>query len=281
VSSLLSIAADLIYKNIINLHSLLTIHCSQILLFLVAMITLLKKFHAYFYRFNVGLIFILMYPFLYYFSRKPERYIHMNKLRTWWGILSSLFSGIIYKFEFEQPIDWSRTYIICPNHISNLDITMASILAKNDYSFLGKDELLDGFVTKLFFKTVDIPVNRLSNISSFKAFKKAGNRLKEGASMIIFPEGTIAGHYPPKVIEFKNGPFRLAIDQQVPIIPVTSLDTWDVYWDEGTQKGSRPGICHIFVHEPIETIGMNPEDTDALRDRVHDIISKKFEQNGN
>jgi 1-acyl-sn-glycerol-3-phosphate acyltransferase len=247
----------------------------------MAMITLLKKFHAYFYRFNVGLIFILMYPFLYYFSRKPERYIHMNKLRTWWGILSSLFSGIIYKFEFEQPIDWSRTYIICPNHISNLDITMASILAKNDYSFLGKDELLDGFVTKLFFKTVDIPVNRLSNISSFKAFKKAGNRLKEGASMIIFPEGTIAGHYPPKVIEFKNGPFRLAIDQQVPIIPVTSLDTWEVYWDEGTQKGSRPGICHIFVHEPIETIGMNPEDTDALRDRVHDIISKKFEQNGN
>jgi 1-acyl-sn-glycerol-3-phosphate acyltransferase len=247
----------------------------------VAMITLLKKLHAYFYRFNVGWLYIAMWPLFRYYSRKPERYIQLNKLRTLWGRLSSLFSGIIYKFEYEQPIDWSRTYIICPNHISNLDITMASILVKNDYSFLGKEELLTGFVTKLFFQTVDIPVNRLSNISSFKALKKAGNRLKEGASMVIFPEGTIAGNYPPKVIEFKNGPFRLAIDMQVPIIPVTSLDTWKVYWDEGYQKGSRPGICHIFVHAPIETIGMTQDDADVLRDKVHGIISKKFEQDGN
>ena len=64
--------------------------------------------------------------------------------------------------------------------------------------------------------------------------------------------------------------------QQVPIIPVTSLDTWKVYWDEGYQKGSRPGICHIFVHEPIETKGLTVDDADALRDRVHAIISKKF-----
>src|ERR1700761_9360803 len=134
----------------------------------MVMITLLKKLHAYLYRLNVGLIYLAWWPFFYYFSRKPERYIHLNKLRTWWGFLSSLLSGIIYKFEYEEPIDWSRAYIICPNHISNLDITMASILAKNDYSFLGKEELLKGFVTRLFFKTVDIPVNRLSKISSFK-----------------------------------------------------------------------------------------------------------------
>lgn len=240
------------------------------------MITLLKKVHAYFYRFNVGWIYIVFWPLLYYFSRKPARYLYMNKMRTWWGFFSSLFSGIVYKFEYEQPIDWSRNYIVCPNHISNLDITMASIMVKGDYSFLGKEELLQGFVTKLFFKTVDIPVNRLSNISSFRAFKKVGNRLKHGASAVIFPEGTISGNYPPKVIEFKNGPFRLAIEYQVPIIPVTSIDTWRVYWDEGTQKGSRPGICHIFVHEPIETKGMTVDDADALRDRVHAIISKKF-----
>src|ERR1700761_4743559 len=224
------------------------------------MINPLKKIHAYFYRFNVAWIYFLFLPLIYYFSRKPERYIYMNKMRTWWGFFSSLFSGIIYKFEYEQPVDWSRNYIICPNPISNLDITMASILAKGDYTFLGKEELLKGFVTKLFFRTVDIPVNRLSAMSSFRAFKKVGERLRGGASAVIFPEGTISGNYPLKVIEFKNGPFRMAIEQQVPIIPVTSLDTWKVYWDEGYQKGSRPGICHIFVHEPIETKGLTVDD---------------------
>jgi 1-acyl-sn-glycerol-3-phosphate acyltransferase len=240
------------------------------------MVTLLKKFHAFIYRVNVGWLYFLFWPFLYYFSRKPGRYIYMNKIRTLWGFFSSLLSGIIYRFEYEKPIDWSRAYIICPNHISNLDITSASILTKNDYSFLGKEELLEGIVTRLFFRTVDIPVNRLSARSSFRAFKKAGDRLKGGANMVIYPEGTISGNYPPKVIEFKNGPFRLAIEHQVPIIPVTSLDTWKVYWDEGLQKGSRPGICHIFVHEPVETTGMTVDDADALRDKVHAIISKKF-----
>src|ERR1700748_3473687 len=169
---------------------------------------LLKKVHTYFYRFNVGLLYILLWPLMYYFSRKPQRYASMNKIRGLWGYLSSLFSGVVYKFEVEQPIDWSRTYIICPNHTSNLDISAVSIFAKNNYSFMGKHELLDGFVTSLYFRTVDIPVNRESKMSSFRAFKKAGDRLQGGQTLVIFPEGRIPSNYPPKLDEFKNGPFR-------------------------------------------------------------------------
>jgi len=238
----------------------------------------LKRLHAYFYRFNVGFIYIVFWPLLYYFSRKPERYVYMNKMRGLWGYLSSLFSGIRYRFEMEKPIDWSRTYIICPNHISNLDITAVSILAQNNYSFMGKDELLKGFVTGLFFRTVDLPVNRESKMAAFRAYKEAAERLENGVTMIIFPEGTIPGNYPPKLEEFKNGPFRLAIELKIPIIPITSVDTWKVLWDEGLKYGSRPGVCHIFVHEPIETANLKPEDADALKDRVHGIIKQKMEE---
>jgi len=141
---------------------------------------------------------------------------------------------------------------------------------------MGKDELLDGFVTGLYFRTVDIPVNRESKMSSFRAFKKAGDRLQGGQTLVIFAEGRIPPNYPPKLDEFKNGPFRLAIELKIPIIPITSPDTWQVLWDDGIKYGSRPGICHIFVHKPIETANLTIDDADALRDMVHGIIEKKL-----
>lgn len=201
----------------------------------------------------------------------------MNALRRLWGGISSLAVGIIYKFEVEEPIDWSRTYIICPNHTSNLDITAMSILVKtNDYCFMGKQELAEFFVTALFFRTVDVPVDRQSKIASFRAFKKVMERLASGVTTIIFPEATIPDTYPPKLKEFKNGPFRMAIELKVPIIPVTSLNTWEVMWDDGLKYGSKPGICDIFVHKPIETAHLTIDDADALRDEVYAIISKKL-----
>jgi len=237
----------------------------------------LKKVHTYFYRYSVGTFYIILWPLMYYFSRKPERYNSMNKMRRFWGAVSSGLAGITYDFEFEEPIDWSKTYVICPNHTSNLDISAVSILTKNNFCFMGKEELLKGFVTGLYFRTIDIPVNRNSKMSSFRAYKKATERMEKGMSTVIFPEGTISGNYPPRLVEFKNGPFRLAIEMQVPIIPVTALDTWKVLWDDGLKYGSNPGVCHIFVHKPIETAGMTVDDTDALRDKVYEIMYQKLQ----
>jgi len=237
----------------------------------------LKKVHTYFYRYSVGTFYIILWPVMYYLSRKPERYERMNRVRRFWGLVSSGLAGITYQFEFEEPINWSRTYVICPNHTSNLDISAVSILVKNNFSFMGKEELLKGFVTGLYFRTIDIPVNRKSTIASFRAFKKAGERLDNGMSMVIFPEGTISGNYPPRLVEFKNGAFRLAIEKQVPIIPITALNTWKVLWDDGLKYGSKPGVCHIFVHKPIETKGMTLEDADILRDKVYEIMDQKLQ----
>ena len=238
---------------------------------------LLKKLHSHFYRYSVAAFFILLWPFLYYFSRKPERYPTMNIFRKIWGLLSSAISGIFYSFEYEEAIDWKRPYIICPNHTSNLDITAMSIMVKNNYCFIGKEELLNNFVTRLSFQTVDIPVNRDSKMSSFRAFKSAAERLQQGMSMVIFPEGKIPDDFPPQLHEFKNGPFRLAIEHKIPIIPVTSLNTWQVLWDTGLERGSRPGVCKVHVHKVIETAHLTVDDADALRDEVFAIINNKFE----
>ena len=114
-------------------------------------------------------------------------------------------------------------------------------------------------------------------MSSFRAFKSATEKLKEGVSVVIFPEATIPEEYPPKLHPFKNGAFRLAIELKVPILPVTSVDTWKILWDTGLEYGSRPGICDIFVHEPIETAHLTLDDADNLRDEVYDVIKHKLE----
>lgn len=237
---------------------------------------LIKKAHSYFYRYSVAFFFFMFWPFLYYYSRKPERFPRMNFFRKVCAFLSSSISGVIYKFHYEEPVDWSRPYIICPNHTSNLDISSITLLVKNNFCFIGKDELLENPVTKLFFQTIDIPVNRDSKISSFRAFKKAGERLQQGMSVVIFPEGMIPDDYPPQLHQFKNGPFRLAIELKIPIIPVTSPDTWKVLWDTGLELGSRPGVCNLYIHKPIETAHLSLDEADNLRDQVFELMNQKF-----
>jgi len=239
---------------------------------------LLKKTHVYLYVISVALIYFLLWPLFYYCSRKPSRFRAMSWLRRLWGFVSSALVGFVFSFEYEQPIDWSKTYIICPNHTSNLDITAMCILVNNNCSFIGKETLKDGLVTALFFRSVDIPVNRESKMSSYRAFKMAAERLKNGISVIIFPEGKIGDNYPPSLHEFKNGPFKLAIEMKVPIIPVSSSNVWKMLWDDGTKYGTRPGVCRYHVHKPIETANLSADDADVLRDKVYGIIGDKLRQ---
>lgn len=150
------------------------------------------------------------------------------------------------------------------------------ILAKGKFHFMGKDELLTNPILGIFFRTIDIPVNRISKISAFRAFKRAEGNLADGMSLIIFPEGGIEDVYPPELAPFKNGSFRLAIDKNIPLVAVSLNNLWKLMWDDGKKYGSAPGICDIFVHTPIDTTNMVLEDAERLKDRVFKLINSKL-----
>ncbi len=150
------------------------------------------------------------------------------------------------------------------------------VLMKNDFVFFGKAELLDNIITRLYFKTIDIPVKRESKISAFRAFKRTEEYLKSGISVVIFPEGLIADEYPPVLQPFKNGPFRMAIEQKIGIIPVSIKNNWEIMWDDGSKYGTRPGISDVRVHKPIETSHLSLDDADHLRDQVYEIIHQEL-----
>jgi 1-acyl-sn-glycerol-3-phosphate acyltransferase len=236
----------------------------------------LRKIHTQYYRLSVAFFYGLLWPVRFYLKKKPESFKYINQVRRTIIRCSTFISGIFFVTKYEEPTDWSRTYIICSNHSSNLDISAINLSVPNNHIFIGKEELKKNLVLGYFFRTIDLTVNRESKISSFRVFKEAAEKLKQGISVVMFPEATIPLVYPPTLSEFKNGAFRLAIELKIPILPVTSLDTWKIYWNTGAQYGSRPGICHIFVHKPVETAHLTLDDADTLRDEVYETIKAKL-----
>lgn len=238
---------------------------------------LFKKAHTYLYLSSVVLLFLPFYPFLYFYSKNPEKYFHQIVLcRKWISTLSARLVGFRFKIEFEEDIDWTVPYVLCPNHTSILDITALTSTCPSDFSFMGKIELLKNFVTAMFFKSIDIAVDRSSKISSFKAYKKADQMLKNGRSIVIFPEGKIDDLYPPVLHEFKSGSFRLAIDNKIPILPIVIKDAWKCLWDDGLKKGSRPGRIHIKVLKPIYTDNLTPKELDQLQQDVYKLMQQNW-----
>ncbi|MBK7682139.1 MAG: 1-acyl-sn-glycerol-3-phosphate acyltransferase [Bacteroidetes bacterium] len=119
---------------------------------------------------------------------------------------------------------------------------------------------------------MNISVDRSSIKDSHKAYKRARKDLQKGISLAIFPEATIPD-CSPELGPFKNGAFKLAIEMQVPIVPITFLDNWCIFPDSKGQKLLlRPGISRIVIHPPISTIGLTEEDANGLRDQVKDLI---------
>ncbi|WDF68087.1 lysophospholipid acyltransferase family protein [Sphingobacterium oryzagri] len=240
------------------------------------MVRILRKLHRYAYLASVLFFFLLGYPFLKLYAKNPKKnYRKIAKLRRWISLAGMYTAGIRIKVHYEKPLDWNRNYIFCPNHTSILDITVLTFLCKQPFSFMGKVELLANPITRIFFETIDIPVKRDSKISSFKAYKRALELLAENKSLVIFPEGKIDDHFPPMLHPFKSGPFRLATENNIPIVPVVIQNAWNILWDDGNRFGSRPGIIHVHVLAPIATEPYGKENTALLELTVY----KKMKEN--
>ncbi len=241
------------------------------------MVRLLKRVHYCYFIFCILLFFVLFSPLYFIFTKNPKYYTILNKLRAVNSFLCTVTAGVFFNFEFEKKLNPEQTYIYCANHNSNLDIVLFCLLAKGRFHFMGKEELMKNPVLGMFFRTIDIAVSRESKISAFRAFKKAGENLEKGMSLIIFPEGRIDDQYPPVLHEFKNGPFRLAIEKNIPIVPVSSMNVWKIMWDDGLKHGTRPGVGNIYIHEPISTQILGVESAEQLRQEVFNKINSKLQ----
>lgn len=199
------------------------------------------------------------------------------KLLQFWSFFVRYSTGLILykKGILKLP---KAPYIVVSNHSSYLDIVFMFALIPDYFAFLGKAELEKWPIVKIFFKSgMQIPVPRASRKGSHEAYSKSKKAIENGTCLVIFPEATIP-NYVPRMRSFKNGAFRLAIETQVPIVPISFPNNYKRMKSGGFLKAfASPGLAPAIFHESISTKGMGEEDIVPLRDRVFNIIDKELD----
>jgi 1-acyl-sn-glycerol-3-phosphate acyltransferase len=222
------------------------------------------------------ILLLLLYPF-YLLLLLNEKHFNkgFNLLLVHTGVLMYLV-GIFMQVKNKHYIKKGQAYVITPNHSSYLDILILYQTFTQYFVFMGKKELANIPVFNIFFKKMNIPVDRKSIMSGKRAMNRCEEELEKGRSVVIFPEGTISDNV-PEMLNFKSGAFKLAIDKQVPIIPITFLTNHKRVEMAGLFSGkASPGIARAIIHEPIPTVGMTEKDIDPLKNRVFNIINDEL-----
>lgn len=217
----------------------------------------------------IGVTVILMIPFLLILTAKEKYYPAFWKLVRIWSKLLIYGMGFRLKVQNDQVIESDKSYMFCPNHASLMDPFVLIALSKNPIVFVGKQEFVKIPIFGFFYKRVVIMVDRSSPKSRKRVYKMAKQKLRNGTSMAIFPEGLVPTEN-VTLAPFKNGAFSLAIEFEIPIVPQVYYDckrlfSWDFY------KGS-PGVFRIHQHKFIETKGLKTEHLESLKEQTFNLI---------
>ena len=211
-------------------------------------------------------------PALFFFTALVKNEIIVANLCRYWSKLTLYLSFIFPKIEWEEKLNKKEQYIFCPNHVSTLDIPFILAVLPVPLQYIGKAEIAKIPLFGYFYKNNSVIVDRENKRNAYGAFLKAGEKLKMGISMCIFPEGGI-----PKsdifLKKFKNGPFRLALDKNIKIVPITMPDSKSMF-PEQYFKG-RPGIVRVKIHKAIGSDSLVEKSIESFNLSVYNTI---FEQ---
>jgi 1-acyl-sn-glycerol-3-phosphate acyltransferase len=165
--------------------------------------------------------------------------------------------------------------VFMANHQSNVDIWALVGILPTPTRFVAKQSLFRVPVMGWAMAAGGfVPIDRGNRSRAIRSLAVAAERIRAGRSVVLFPEGTRtrSGQLQP----FKKGPFHLALQAGVPVIPVAIAGSYRVL-PPGTLKIS-PGPVRVRFHPPIEIEGFLPDDHDGLLEQVHEQIRRSIEQ---
>lgn len=215
----------------------------------------------------------LMYPVFKFCLIRKSRFPLAFKAMRFWAHALQIFALSPIRVTWKGQLPQNTPYIVCPNHSSFMDIQCLYIILKDYFIFTGKKEIEKWPLFHIFYTSgMNITVDRKSRIGAYRAFKRMEKELEAGNPILIFPEGTISKSA-PLMGDFKEGAFSLAIQAQVPVVPVTFTTNWKRLQRKSFFSGlAGPGIAEAIIHEPVDTKGMTPDDVSMLAKKVKSII---------
>ena len=185
-----------------------------------------------------------------------------------WGAWTGVrVAGVKVKTIGLDEIDPNRNYIFMSNHVSNIDPPIMIPLIPRRTSVMVKKEL---FQWPLLGKAMRlgslVPVDRGNRDAGIAAVRAASSVINDGVNMTIYVEGHRS--FDGRLLPFKKGPFYLAVEAGVPVVPITIVGTHEVM--PKARFSIRPGTVTVIFHPPIE-----PKDfggRDCLMRKVREVI---------
>lgn len=213
---------------------------------------------------------LIMLPFLVISIWTEKGYPYFFKMARLWAKFILFGMGFYYKVEKSQELDPNKSYMIVANHTSMADIMLMLAVIKNPFVFVGKKELSKIPLFGFFYKRTCILVDRSCSKSRMEVFNSAEKRIKRGLSVCIFPEGGVPSDEKIVLDTFKDGAFRLAIEHQIPILPITFGDNKKRF--SYTFFSGTPGIMRVKIHSLVQTLGKKGVDRKEIKEEVYEII---------
>ena len=242
---------------------------------------LLGLWNIWFYIIS-GATLLLVFPFLLLCLTREKWYTGVfYAARNFWSPLIMLGMGFIPVIKHNVDLDYSKQYMFVANHLSMIDIMMSFMAIRKPAVFVGKMELdrLPFFAT--IYKRAAILVNRDSISSRKNVYIQAKRKLELGFNMVIYPEGLVPE---PEVFlaPFKNGAFSIAVEHQIPIVPITLPDCKKRFPFQFSYNYwvGKPGVVRANVHAPISTKGLTQKDIPELKEKVHHFMRDALKKEG-
>ncbi|HQP92225.1 MAG TPA: lysophospholipid acyltransferase family protein [Candidatus Omnitrophota bacterium] len=208
---------------------------------------------------------ILLYPF--------DRKRAVAHMQCFWWSTAVIALNPYWKLEVsgKENIDRKRKYVIVVNHQSLADIVLI-YQTKMQFKWVAKDVLFKiPFIGWCLSLAKHIKLER-GNFGSIKrAYRAAGGWLRRGMSVLFFPEGTRSKTEEMGV--FQNGAFKLAIQENVPILPIILCGTGTAI-PKGSWIFNVRTLAKLKILPAIETTGYRPADFVKLRDIVYTVLKE-------
>ena len=193
--------------------------------------------------------------------------------RTWARLLA-WGTGCSFKVEGRKNLAPGAAYVFASNHASALDIPFLQAVLPSNFRWLAKKELFNIFIFgKAMASMGYIPVDRSNRRQAMRSVENAAARIKGGASVLIFPEGTRSRD--GKLLPFKSAGLSLAIKAQAEVVPVAISGLYSVCPPHSLMI--NPGPVTVRFGKPLATKGLVMKDRGALAEQVRESIVNLLE----
>lgn len=190
-----------------------------------------------------------------------------------WAKVMAWVTPMRVEVEGRENIDPHQSYVLVSNHQSQYDIFMLYGWLGVDFKWVMKQELrkVPG-VGVACERLGHIFIDRSNHAAAIATLEAARTKIVDGTSVIFFPEGTRSTD--GRLLRFKRGAFRMAVDLGLPILPLTVTGTRDVL--PANTSDLMPGSARLIIHEPISIEGVTVEGCQELSDRVREVIASSL-----